>query len=84
MPKSGTSGSVGGRGAKAPRPTRPPLWGGEQLEIKKLDPGLRKPEARMPGESVVAQIFALRKLGWGAQRIARETGVARNAVRDWI
>jgi transposase len=38
----------------------------------------------MLGESAVTQIFALRKLGWGAKQIAREMGVARNTVRDWL
>lgn len=38
----------------------------------------------MLGESAVAQIVALRALGWGAKRIAREVGVARNTVRDWL
>ena len=32
----------------------------------------------------VAQVFALRALGWGMRRIARELGVARNTVRDWL
>ena len=32
----------------------------------------------------VAQVFALRALGWGTRRIARELGVARNTVRDWL
>lgn len=38
----------------------------------------------MLGESAVAQIFALRDLGWGAKQIAREVGVARNTVRAWL
>jgi len=32
----------------------------------------------------VAQVFALRALGWGMRRIARELGMARNTVRDWL
>jgi len=38
----------------------------------------------MLGESAVAQIFALRDLGWGAKQIAREVGIARNTVRAWL
>jgi len=32
----------------------------------------------------VAQVFALRELGWGTRRIADEMGIARNTVRDWV
>lgn len=32
----------------------------------------------------VAQVFALRAMGWGMRRIGRELGVARNTVRDWL
>ena len=38
----------------------------------------------MLGEGAVAQIFALKALGWGAKRISRETGVSRNTIRDWL
>jgi transposase len=54
------------------------------MELEKVDPGVQRMEARMLGESAVAQIFALRDLGWGAKQIARETGVARNTVRAWL
>lgn len=54
------------------------------MELEKADPGVQRVEARMLGESAVAQIFALRDLGWGAKQIARETGVARNTVRAWL
>ena len=30
------------------------------------------------------QVFALRGLGWGMRQIARELGIARNTVRDWL
>jgi transposase len=32
----------------------------------------------------VSAILRLRKLGWGAKRIARELGVSRNTVKDYI
>jgi transposase len=32
----------------------------------------------------VQQMFALRKLGWGIKRIAKELKIARNTVRDWV
>jgi transposase len=32
----------------------------------------------------VREMFTLRRLGWGAKRIARELGIARNTVRDWL
>jgi len=54
------------------------------MELEKADPGIQRTEARMLGESAVAQIFALRDLGWGAKQIAREVGVARNTVRAWL
>lgn len=54
------------------------------MELEKADPGVQRMEARMLGESAVAQIFALRDLGWGAKQIAREVGVARNTVRAWL
>lgn len=38
----------------------------------------------MLGEGAVAQIFALKALGWGTKRISQETGVSRNTVRDWL
>lgn len=38
----------------------------------------------MLGEGAVAQVFALKALGWGAKRISLETGVSRNTVRDWL
>ena len=38
----------------------------------------------MLGEGAVAQVFALKALGWGAKRISQETGVSRNTVRDWL
>lgn len=54
------------------------------MEVERKDPGTGRPEAVMLGESAVAQIFALRTLGWGMKQIAREVGVARNTVRDWL
>lgn len=38
----------------------------------------------MLGEGAVAQIFALKALGWGTKRISQEMGVSRNTVRDWL
>ena len=38
----------------------------------------------MLGEGSVAQVFALKALGWGAKRISQETGLSRNTVRDWL
>lgn len=32
----------------------------------------------------VREMFTLHRLGWGAKRIARELGIARNTVRDWL
>ena len=32
----------------------------------------------------VARVFALRELGWGMRRIAKEMGISRNTVRDWL
>jgi DNA-binding NarL/FixJ family response regulator len=40
-------------------------------------------EAMLEPEEVSA-ILRLRKLGWGAKRIARELGVSRNTVKDYI
>lgn len=54
------------------------------MELEKGNPGVQCVEAKMLGGSSVAQIFALRELGWGVKQITREVGVARNAVRDWI
>ena len=54
------------------------------MEPEKRDAGLQNPEARMLGESAVAQIFALRKLRWPIKKIAREVGLSRNTVRDWL
>lgn len=54
------------------------------MELEKADSGVQRMEARMLGESAVAQIFALRDLGWGTKQIAREVGVARNTVRAWL
>lgn len=54
------------------------------MEVERQDPGSRRPEATMLGEGAVAQIFALRALGWGAKQISRETGISRNTVRDWL
>ena len=47
------------------------------------DRGLRKGVSMLPEEEV-AQVFALRALGWGMRRIGRELGIARNTVRDWL
>lgn len=38
----------------------------------------------MLGESAVAQIFTLQGLGWPIKKIAREVGLSRNTVRDWL
>lgn len=46
------------------------------MEPEKRDAGLQNPEARMLGESAVAQIFALQKLGWPIKKIAREVGLS--------
>ena len=54
------------------------------MEVEKQDPGSRRPEATMLGEGAVAQLFALKALGWGTKRISQETGVSRNTVRDWL
>jgi len=54
------------------------------MEVEREDPGVRRSEATMPGEGAVAQVFALKALGWGAKRISQETGVSRNTVRDWL
>jgi hypothetical protein len=54
------------------------------MELEKADPDVQRREARVLGESAVAQIFALRDLGWGAKQIARGVGLARNTVRAWL
>jgi transposase len=46
--------------------------------------GSRKQGAEMLGSDGVREIFTLRRLGWGIKRIARELGLARNTVRDWL
>jgi hypothetical protein len=38
----------------------------------------------MVDPEIVRQIRALASLGWGAKRIAREVGVARNSVRRYL
>ena len=50
------------------------------LEIS--DRGVK--EATMLSDGEVSQVFALRNLGWGMRRIARELGIARNTVREWL
>ncbi|BDU77303.1 helix-turn-helix domain-containing protein [Mesoterricola sediminis] len=54
------------------------------MEFEPRDAGLHKPEARMLGDGAVAQIFALQNLGWSIRKIAREVGLSRNTVRDWL
>ena len=54
------------------------------MEVEREDPGIRRAEATMLGEGAVAQVFALKALGWGAKRISLETGVSRNTVRDSV
>jgi len=46
--------------------------------------GSRYQGAEMLGSDGVREIFTLRRLGWGTKRIARELGLARNTVRDWL
>ena len=46
--------------------------------------GSRKQGAEMLGSDGVREIFTLRRLGWGIKRIARELGLSRNTVRDWL
>jgi len=46
--------------------------------------GFRNQGAEMLGAEAVREIFTLRRLGWGTKRIARELGLARNTVRDWL
>jgi len=46
--------------------------------------GSRYQGAEMLGSEAVREIFTLRRLGWGTKRIARELGLARNTVRDWL
>ena len=53
------------------------------MEVEREDPGVRRPEATMPGEGAVAQVFALNALNWGAKGISQDTGLSRNTVRDW-
>ena len=38
----------------------------------------------MVAPHAVQEMFALRNLGWGVKRIAKEMGIARNTVRDWL
>jgi transposase-like protein len=40
--------------------------------------------AEMLESEAVREMFTLQRLGWGAKRIARELGIARNTVRDWL
>lgn len=54
------------------------------MEVERQGPGSRGPEATLLGEGAVAQIFALKALGWGRKRISQETDVSRNTVRDWL
>ena len=54
------------------------------MELERVDRGLPRVEAVMLKDREVAQVFALRALGWGMRRIGREIGVARNTVRDWL
>lgn len=46
--------------------------------------GSRNQGAEMLGSEAVREIFTLRRLGWGTKTIARELGLARNTVRDWL
>lgn len=46
--------------------------------------GSRYQGAEMLGSDAVREIFTLHRLGWGTKRIARELGLARNTVRDWL
>jgi transposase len=46
--------------------------------------GFRNQGAEMLGSDAVREIFTLRRLGWGAKTIAKELGLARNTVRDWL
>jgi transposase len=46
--------------------------------------GSRYQGAEMLESEAVREIFTLRRLGWGTKRIARELGLARNTVRDWL
>lgn len=46
--------------------------------------GFRNGEAEMLGSEAAGQLFALRRLGWGTKRIAREMGIARNTVKAWL
>jgi transposase len=49
-----------------------------------MDRELPKGRITVLGSREVAQVFALRELGWGTRRIADEMGIARNTVRDWL
>jgi len=40
--------------------------------------------AEMLESEAIRGLFTLRRLGWGIKRIARELGIARNTVRDWL
>jgi transposase len=52
--------------------------------LKTSDRSLPKEEGAMLKEGEAAQVFALRALDWSARKIARELGVARNTVRNWV
>ena len=53
------------------------------MGLEVLDRGLRKETTMLP-DGEASRIFVLRDLGWGMRRIARELGIARNTVRDWL
>ena len=53
------------------------------MGLEVMDRDFRKGVTMLP-EGEVAQVFALQALGWGMRRIARELGIARNTVRDWL
>src|SRR5688572_5970704 len=44
----------------------------------------RDAEVSMVEQEVVRQMRLLREKGWGAKRIARELGIARNTVRRYL
>ena len=46
--------------------------------------GSRHKGAEMLGSEAVREIFTLRRLGWGTKTIAKELGLARNTVREWL
>jgi transposase len=53
------------------------------MGLEVLDRGQRK-ETTMLQDEEASRIFVLRDMGWGMRRIARELGIARNTVRDWL